>query len=140
MQPKSFYGKTAHETKAKEALNGLFHKYKFLGAGNNRAVFQLKNYVLKFPICDKGKADNIHEAKYSGINIPNKDYLVQTPKARLINYEGFDCLLMEYVSQEKGMDIVTKLDKVPPWIHGVDCMQVGYTRSGRLVAYDYGTF
>ena len=35
---------------------------------------------------------------------------------------------------------MNNLKKLPDWVYSIDMVQVGYTRDGRLVAYDWDTF
>lgn len=103
-------------------------KCKYLGQGRNRIVYLLpsgKN-VIKIPINEYGLYNNWDEATI----FSRREDGCYIPLARCKMVKDTPYLIMEYVEQ-------TKDPYVEPWTYSVDCSQVGYTRSGKLVAYDY---
>ena len=96
----------------------------WLGAGRGRVAFRRKNYVVKIPYTTGGEGFNRMEAH------SYKNYNAQGRLARC-RMHGI-MLVMEYIEQ------IEDHDGLPPWVEYIDCEQVGYTRTGKLVAYDYG--
>lgn len=98
-----------------------------LGVGRHRACFAMNDrFVLKVPRTEEGLNDNESEANGT----------TNHPHARcrkLYSKDGVPLLVMERVTYpEHG-----SYDKLPDWAKWVDCMQVGYTAKGVLVAYDF---
>jgi hypothetical protein len=103
--------------------------YVCLGKGRNRIVYRItENYVVKVPLNWDGIEDNYHESSL----------------AKKENQQGYfaNCvmlgdmlLLMEYVEPTHK-----SYSELPSWVGCIDCAQVGYTKDGRLVAYDFGYF
>ncbi len=101
----------------------------FLGEGSNRRVYKHGDFVIKYPINDKGFGDNVHEAYIYKKSLTYK-YYIQYAKCRLV-CKHFCILIMEYVIQIPYKD-------QPEWAQAVDCGQVGINKRGKIVAYDYG--
>lgn len=102
-----------------------------VGSGCSRATYRTRSgrYVVKFPWCDDcGETDNRYEHKGFSAGVP------YYARCRLIRVAGADCLVMEWVDPLKCFD---PPDELPDWVDGIDCSQVGHTRRGKLVAYDY---
>lgn len=104
----------------------------YLGSGRNRHVFLLSSgrYVIKVPRNNDGIHDNITEARRYKYE---KYFFYPMAACRLVPGSGY-LLIMEYVSEVKYNK------SFPFWVKSVDCQQVGYTLSGKLVAFDYGFF
>ena len=101
--------------------------------GRTRVCYLMRTYVIKMPRCLNGMDDNDWEGSVS--NLPNPDEEeIKYARTRLVYYQGIPLLFMERVQIPPGEDY----KKFPVWIYSVDCQQVGYTKSGKLVAYDYG--
>jgi hypothetical protein len=98
-----------------------------LGLGRNRLVLRHGKYVIKIPRNLNGEVDNEWEARARLSSIP-------TARCRLATLGGWRVLVMEYV--EEPTDFSYK--EYPNWCKYVDCAQVGWTRHGKLVAYDFG--
>lgn len=119
---------------ADKIIENLKEKYQCLGVGRNRIVFKLRsgNYVLKFPLGCSGEADN----DWEGCIVTNKNKFpddknrIRTPKTKWINYNGFICVLMEYLNE----DIEIK----PEWANRIDDGQVGVNKKGQILAFDFG--
>jgi hypothetical protein len=107
--------------------------FKFIGSGRQRATFLTPSgkYVLKIPRDDsEGDAEEANRSEahaYISGCLP-----FPVAKCRLIRYLGKDCILMEKV--DTSPDYKRSENK---WVNKVDIYQVGYTRKGQLVAYDY---
>lgn len=104
------------------------HGLALVGAGNHRAAYRTRSgrYVVKFPCGydDAGQFDNEYEARHW-----RESPLY--PRCRLIAVAGASCLVMEWVEP------ATCWELLPPWVDSIDCGQVGYTRRGELVAFDF---
>ena len=99
--------------------------YLYLGSGRRRMGFLSRNrqWVVKVPLSDDGVADNAWE---------DRSYrLTDMPYARCRILDNH-CLIMEAV------DVEVNPRNLPRWAFSIDCLQVGYNRKGKLVAYDYG--
>ena len=105
--------------------------FDLLGEGRHRQAFLTPSgkYVIKFPLNPEGAVANDEEAHIYATS-PKKER-ERLAKCRLFYYNNLPCLIMEYVEE------VTKWDKLPKWTRFIDCGQVGYTRYGQLVAFDY---
>lgn len=109
-------------------IRRMMEKYEYLGCGRNRIVFRLKskNYVVKVPVNLAGNSDNCFEAK-------KQDFGYPVAKAKRVIIGDFCCAVMEYVEHADRFD-----NELPDWTGFVDCGQVGFTKKGELVAYDFG--
>jgi hypothetical protein len=107
-------------------------------AGRNRVVFIMPHgYVIKLPRTLDGFGDNDWEGSVS--NGPGQSLeAIQYPKTKLHYWKEIPILFMEYVEWATNKDIEARLGKEPNWVGFVDCGQVGFTSTGRLVAFDYG--
>ena len=108
------------------------HELTFINEGRHRAAFRTKSgkYVVKIPIAEGGDLANWNEfwdyerkSQWFGDD--------RLARCRLICVAGTECLLMELVTMPP------EGEELPPWVSYVDCQQVGYTRRGKLVAYDW---
>lgn len=99
--------------------------------GTSRAAYMSKTVVFKVPTTPDGFRDNDWEA--SLISIPDM------PIARSRHLPNCDIpvVVMERVQPCGPQEIVDRLGAVPDFVSAVDMAQVGWTRKGRLVAYDY---
>ena len=105
-----------------DRLNDLLsiYNYEFVGQGRQRRVYQRGEFVLKIPHNIEGEYSNQKEALLYKAN----------------KKENFSpCRLFDkYLIMRKAH----KLDHVPDWADYIDCQQVGITKYGKVVAYDYG--
>ena len=107
--------------------------------GRNRIVFISDKYVVKLPWTNAGVADNDWEGSVSNIpDAPYNDYQVIYARTRLHYEANIPVLFMERVEYMNTDDIKAKFGREPEWVGYVDCGQVGLSRTGKLVAYDYG--
>jgi len=137
----AFRGLADFDKVNQQAVKFLCKKY-FLRAdsvelGRNRLVFLMKGYVIKIPITGYGCLDNDWEGSVSNTEESknNQDY-IQYPKTKLIYYKNLPILFMERVNTDIWNNKTYK--DFPDWVGYVDGGQVGYTKDGRLVAFDYG--
>jgi hypothetical protein len=116
-------------------LNQYKDQLEFIGEGRSRRVYRHKktNYVIKIPLDNYGADDNYIEASASKSFYKDKDLDEYLPCARCRLFKGI-FLVMEYVEYVKN----PYSNEMPDWVGCVDCGQVGYTRNGDLVAYDFG--
>lgn len=111
-------------------------------AGRNRMAIVLKRGVLKVPMNFDGFTDNDWEGSVSNSTESlNNPHYIQYPHTRLRYVEGVPLLFMEYVHHASNAEVEAHLGigaGESNWTHCVDGGQVGFTKAGRLVAYDYG--
>lgn len=98
-----------------------------IGAGRNRITFLHPEgiYVFKVPHNLLGRHDNEHEACIRGDKFA---------KCSRFYIRCIAILRMEFV-----VDIGYH-EWYPKWVDRIDGQQVGWTRDGRLVAYDFGRY
>lgn len=114
---------------AKRLLTRLASKYAYLSSGNYRAVFKMRgDRVLKVPLNEAGVFCNDCEASI----------LDETcARGKWLEIDGLVCVMQEYVEDASFADIRARLGRIPDWVAGVDCAQVGFNRAGQLKAYDF---
>ncbi len=119
---------------AKQYLRKRFGKP--VGEGMSRTVFASTHVVFKVAKTPRGNGtgedDNYSEfvTYRKALKCP-KQY-IPVAKCRLIRILGEEVLMMEKV-EDRNLGI----RNYPQWVYSVDCSQVGFTRTGKLVAYDY---
>lgn len=106
--------------------------------GRNRNVFDFGAYVVKLPKNGDGCADNDWEGSLSNGESLGDMREIQYARTRMAYWRGVPVVFMEKVEHARPAEIVARLGYEPDWTMSVDCGQVGFTRDGRLVAYDYG--
>lgn len=99
-----------------------------VGCGRHRIVFRDGDTVVKFPTQESGAFANEHEA-----NTNNELCAKAWIDEELTKEFGQPVLRMEYVTH-------VGWSKKPDWTWSVDCGQVGRTKDGRLVAYDWDPY
>jgi hypothetical protein len=82
--------------------------------------------VVKIPCTLAGFGDNDWEGSCS-----SGDDEIQYARTRLAYHDGVPIVFMEKVTQ-------VPIEEQPEWAGLIDCGQVGYTRLGKIVAYDFG--
>lgn len=105
--------------------------------GRHRVVFfdRKNNEVIKIPISDSGIAANFQELDYQDDNLA----ITNLDEKLSIKYH-IPIIRMEYVKPISMEDLEEKEGKIPGWVYSIDSAQVGYTKDGRLVAYDWDTY
>lgn len=125
-------------SKAFELAQRLFAKYGNYELGRNRLVFFSKFSVIKIPTANDGCADNDWEGSVCGGIARSREWESQEdanyPNTKLLEIDGLVCVMMERVEPVH----FDNYNKVPDWVKGIDGGQVGFTKKGKLVAYDYG--
>lgn len=107
--------------------------------GRNRSVYVMKNLVVKIPRNFDGIADNDWEGSVSnGGDEDPKGWEIIYARTRMHYHGEIPVVFMERVDPALSSEIKLRLGSVPNWTGRVDCEQVGFTRRGKLVAYDYG--
>jgi hypothetical protein len=105
------------------ALARPFETEEWIGLGRHRAVFRRGHTVVKVPVSIEGWHDNLREAdRWRARAHPH------LARCRLAG----PLLVMVWCER---YDRPAEL--LPRWTDAIDCQQVGRTRQGRLVAYDY---
>lgn len=117
-----------------EKVMGLLEKYEVLygtpHVGRTRAVFERGDgYVVKVAISDEGFYANLMEVQASSSSDNSYIPMARTSFADEDEYNSV-------VVAEQVVPIKLDFKKLPDWVQSVDGGQVGYTRDGRLVAYD----
>ena len=109
------------------------YKLKHIGEGRHRRTYSTPSgrSVVKFATCRRGWSCNDLEAFLFAKYVSEKPTIFA--RCRMIVLGGVECLLMEHVNEINGFGT----PGLPPWVSSIDCGQVGYTRRGKLVAYDY---
>lgn len=115
-------------------IRSYTEKYGVPEVGRTRAVFDMGDgHVIKVPLNGEGFMANRSEALTSA----SEDQFIPVAKCWQEDREEFPGGPVGVLIMEK----VTPLEKVsykelPDWVGYVDCGQVGYDKSGKLVAYD----
>lgn len=99
-----------------------------LGKGTQRWVYDMGVYVLKVPLDEAGLMANDREAN-TFKRWKNRPDLDGCYYARCHLWKN-GWLLMEKITPLK--------EDPPEWADWIDCHQVGQTRHGKVVAYDFG--
>ncbi len=128
---------------AEPELMGLYQRYALRAmsawSGRNRNVFRLsKRIVAKLPRSQAGVVDNLAEWQLSRERAIRRTEQVQLPRVRMSMHGDIPVLFMEYVEPMTGCQIRQMFGAEPGWLMDVDGGQVGSTKDGRLVAYDFG--
>ena len=105
---------------------------KYIGSGKDRHVFKnpYTHSVVKIPANINGINANECEYRYY-----HGDRDPRYARCSLELLDGVPIIHMEAVREISYIDGEHKT--LPAWTDWVDCQQVGYTKDGRLVAYDY---
>jgi hypothetical protein len=112
-----------------QLLISLYKRHGVPNVGRTRAVFKTGNgEVIKVAFTAEGELANGTEVQASNQDDP----FIPIAKTRWGHEAGVDFTIMEEV------EVVSQLDyrKQPQWVGYVDSGQVGYTKAGKLVAYD----
>jgi hypothetical protein len=109
----------------------------YVGDGCCRVVFTHKlfpDFVIKIPFCDDddepGFIANEREA-----NLSNK--YGDNPDLNGICYARAKLLDNGWLVMERVERLFLPKDQLPIWARYVDCQQIGKTKDGRIVAFDY---
>lgn len=91
-------------------------------------VFEDLDQVIKVPLSDSGARGNFQEVRIQGPH-----YARTTLDKKLSKEFELPIIRMERVYPLK------KGEELPDWVREIDGAQVGWTRDGRLVAFDWET-
>ena len=103
--------------------------------GTTRSVYLARSVVFKVPCNDAGARANEAEEGMLSIQAYPGDALA---RCRMITVLGIDILVMERLEPANTRQIRARLGAIPDWVYAIDMAQVGFSRAGRLKAYDYG--
>lgn len=103
--------------------------FSLIGTGRHRLVYAHGRFVVKVPASIAGFYDNTREARISA------EY-GRRPDINGISYARCHLLCNGWLVMERVEPLSYR--EQPKWACYVDCAQVGRTRDGRVVAYDYG--
>jgi hypothetical protein len=118
---------------AYKLAKNLQKKYPNVELGRNRIVFISKFCVFKVPTCNNGCIDNDWESSLSNAEIIDIEEIYYANTKSII-LDDLLCCVMQKVDPYNFKDY--KL--VPDWVKSVDGGQVGHSRKGILMAYDFG--
>lgn len=123
------------EKKFKKVLQSIRKKFREkygepIGLGTQRETFRWKNWVFKVPINYGGINSNEYEHSVGKANPNAPEY----PTTKLFYIKQIPILKMEYVEHMDYRD-----PERPEWAGYFDGGQVGKTRKGKIVPYDYGS-
>lgn len=96
-----------------------------IAESRHRVVFRDGDEVIKVPLCESGIM-----ACHCELTEQGEFYAKTRPDQDLSEQTGLPIVRMEYVEH-------VGWSETPDWTWGVDCGQVGRTKDGRLVAYDW---
>jgi len=99
-----------------------------IAVSRHRVVFLDGDEVIKVPSCESGVAACDCELVEQG-----EKYARTRPDVALSKKTGLPIVRMEYVEHVGSSE-------QPDWTWSIDCGQVGRTKDGRLVAYDWEHF
>lgn len=123
------------------SLLALKRKYKkrakAVFMGRNRIVYDMGKYVVKIPLNEDGIADNDWEGSTVWEDSP--DHITARTRAAWVDckcHGVIPILFAERVNFEALAGV--GYEALPEWAGSIDCGQVGYTKKGKLVAYDFG--
>lgn len=118
----------SYKEKSVKAIQKFTSLYGTPSIGRTRAVFDTNDgFVIKVPYADEGFYANHAEV----VTSDTENAYIPIAKCRHDEKEGVSVLVMEKVSIARA-----DYKNMPDWVYSVDCGQVGYTKDGRLVAYD----
>ena len=112
-------------------------KYGLPKIGTSRVTYLSKFVVFKVPVTLDGFRNNDWEASLCGIGEEGTDYHIPLARSRHLPHQDIPVVVMERITEASISDILEKLGKIPDFVSAVDSAQVGFTRKGKLVAFDY---
>lgn len=111
-------------------------KYGLPEIGTKRATYISNSVVFKLPVDIEGFRENDWEGSVCGLNV-GTEYEIPIAKSRLIFRDDIPVVVMEKVEPLFLSQIKERFGEIPAFVSWVDMGQVGLTRQGKLVAYDY---
>jgi hypothetical protein len=117
-----------YTAKVRALMKKMVDTYGTPKIGRTRAVFDMKDgNVLKVPFTDEGELANGYEYRAG----QEEDPFIPVATNSWDKIDGVDVLVMEKVRTTSA-----KYSELPDWVGYVDSAQVGYDKTGKLVAYD----
>lgn len=110
----------------------MMKKYGSPLCGTGRAVYVSKFAVFKVPLNEGGFRANDVECNL--VYVPG----IPLARTRYVKPMLIEILAMQRVEEVNYEQIMEREGVVPSFVSAVYMGQVGYTRKGKLVAYDYG--
>ena len=115
----------------------MCRKYGTPKIGTSRATYLSKHCVFKLPSSIEGFRLNDCEGSLCSIGKPGTSWFIPIALSRLIDVNDIPIVVIERVTEATLDDIATQLGYIPEFVSAVDMGQVGFTKKGELVAYDY---
>jgi hypothetical protein len=118
-----------YATPTKNLLKKMYEKHGLPQTGRTRAVWVLNEHeVVKIAFNGEGLMASGNEVSASN----QEDRYIPVASSRWEVMDGVDVQVMEKVKPLLGLSY----KEMPDWVGYVDGAQVGYNKSGELVAYD----
>lgn len=114
----------------------MCEKYGMPQLGTKRATYISKFAVFKLPVNDCGYRDNDLEGSIVDI-CKGTPYEIPIAKSKLLFINDTPVVVMEKVQPLLLSEIKSLLGEIPSFVSFVDMGQVGLTKKGDLVAFDY---
>lgn len=106
--------------------------------GTSRVAYLSKSVVFKVPVTDDGFRHNDWEGSLVSLGgVEGDPYFIPIARSRLHPRTDIIIVVMEKVEEVDLDEIKTRLGHLPDFVSAVDMGQVGFTRKGKLVAFDY---
>lgn len=100
--------------------------------GTSRVSYLSKTVVFKVPVSENGFRCNDWEG-----SIVSLGDATPIARARLHPNSEIPIVVMERVEEVSLEQICERLGHIPDFVYAIDMAQVGFTRAGKLVAFDY---
>lgn len=114
----------------------MSNKYGCPKLGTSRVAYIGKICVFKVPITDSGFRANDWETSLVSTAPEDSPYYIPLARTRYFKHD-IPIVCMERVEEANFDDIEKRLGHIPDFVSAVDMGQVGWTRKGKLVAFDY---
>ena len=115
----------------------MCNKYGVPCLGTSRVTYLSTRVVFKVPINDRGFRGNDWEASLMSIGKEGDKYYIPLARSRFLPKCEIPVVVMERVEEASLNNIEGRLGYIPDFVSAVDMGQVGWTRKGKLVAFDY---
>ncbi|PTH79100.1 hypothetical protein [Aeromonas veronii] len=106
--------------------------------GTSRVSYISKSVVFKLPVSSDGFRHNDWEGSLMSIGEEGDSHYIPLARSRLHpGYIDIPIVVMEKVEEASLQCIRERLGHIPGFVSAVDMSQVGFTKKGKLVAFDY---
>lgn len=120
-----------------DILSSLYNRFAIraerVDEGRNRSAMVFHNYVVKVPKNFSGIIDNGYEMCATDEHFARTRSFVVRTKSWTV-----PILFMERVFPATDEEIIERLGKLPEWVSKIEKHQVGFSKNGKLLAYDFG--